>query len=80
MLYRAVRHGRVGKSPMKQGLAPKIPDILLDVTSLHVEVSQVGKGGRLRGREIKRWLGAAVLETKQKDRFTVESAWKKLRT
>jgi RNA:NAD 2'-phosphotransferase (TPT1/KptA family) len=65
---------------MKQGLAPKIPDILLDVTSLHVEVSQVGKGGRLRGREIKRWLGAAVLETKQKDRFTVESAWKKLRT
>ncbi len=80
MLYRAVRHGKVGKSPMKRGPAPKVPDILLDVISLHARVSQVGKGGELRGREIKQILGAAVLGTKYEDRFTVESAWKKLRT
>ncbi len=40
-LHRAVRNGKVGKSPMKRGPAPKIPDILLDVTSLHTEASQV---------------------------------------
>jgi hypothetical protein len=57
-----------------------MPDILLDVTSLHAEVSQVGKGGDRRGREIKQMLGAAVLGTKYEERFTVESAWEKLRT
>ena len=40
-LYWAVCHGKVGKSPMMQGPAPKMPDILLDVTSLHTEASQV---------------------------------------
>jgi hypothetical protein len=59
-LYKAVRNGKVGESPMKRGPAPKISDILLDVTSLHAEVSQVGKGGELRGREIKKMLGADV--------------------
>ena len=79
-LYRAVRHGKVGESPMKRGPAPKIPDVLLEVTSLHAEVSQVGEGGELRGREIKRILGAAVMGTKYEHTFTVESAWKKLRS
>jgi hypothetical protein len=79
-LYRAVRHGKVGESPMKRGPAPKIPDVLLEVTSLHAEVSQVGEGGELRGREIKRILGAAVIGTKYEHTFTVESAWKKLRS
>ncbi len=46
----------MGKSPMKQGPVPKIPDILLDVTSLHAGVSQVGKGGELRGRETSEFL------------------------
>lgn len=68
-LYRAVRHGKVGESPMKRGPAPKIPDVLLEVTSLHAEVSQVGEGGELRGREIKQILGAAVIGTKYEDTF-----------
>ncbi len=79
-LYRAVLHGKVGENPMKRGPDPKIPDILPDVTSLHAEVSQVGKGGELRGRGIKQMLGAAVLGTMHDDRFSVESAWKKLQT
>ncbi len=80
MLYGATRHGKVGKGPMKRGPTPMIPDILLDVTSLHAEGSQVGKGGELRGRDINQMLGAAVLGTKYEDTFTIESAWKKLRT
>ena len=79
-LYRAVRHGNIGVSPMKRGPASKIPDVLLDAVVLHAEVSQVGEGGELRGRDMKRMLGAAVLGTKYDDTFTVASAWKKLRT
>ena len=64
---------------MKRGPAPKIPDILLDVTSMHAEVSQVGEGGELRRRDLKRMLNAAVIGTKYEDTFSVESAFKELR-
>jgi hypothetical protein len=43
-------------------------------------VSQVGEGGELRGREIKRLIKAAVLGTRYDNSFAVDSAWKKLRT
>jgi hypothetical protein len=78
-LHRSVKAGHVGASPLKRGPAPKIPDILLDVVASHSEVSQVGNGGELRGRDIKRMLKAAVLGTKFESTFTVEAAWKKLR-
>ena len=61
-LYRALRQGRVGRSPSKRGPPPKIPDILLDVVASHSEVSQVGDAGELRGRDFKRMIGAAVWE------------------
>ena len=79
-LYRAVRQGRVGESPMKRGPAPKIPEILLDVCASHTEVSQVGEGGELRGRDIKRLINAAVLGTRYEKSFAIDSVWKKLRT
>jgi hypothetical protein len=78
-LHRAVKDGRVGDSPMKRGPAKKIPDILLDVVACHTGVSQVGDGGELRGRDIKRIMKAAVIGTKFENKFKVESAWKKLR-
>ena len=79
-LYRALRQGRVGRSPSKRGPPPKIPDILLDVVASHSEVSQVGDAGELRGRDFKRMIGAAVLGTRYERKFQVESVWKKLRT
>ena len=80
-LYRSIRQGKVGQSsPSKRGPPPKIPDILLDVVASHSEVSQVGNGGELRGRDIKRIMGAAVLGTSYENKFVIESAWKKLRT
>jgi hypothetical protein len=63
---------------MKRGPAKKIPDILLDVVACHTGVSQVGDGGELRGRDIKRIMNAAVIGTKFENKFKVESAWKKL--
>ena len=78
-LYRAVRNGRVGKSPVKRGPPPKVPDILLDTMACHTEVSQVGEGGDLNGRDIQRLLTAAVLDTKYDGSFTTAYAWKKLR-
>ena len=73
-----MRDGRADESPLKQGPLPKIPDILLEVDALHAEVSQVGEGGELRGRDIMRLIGAAVLGTKYDGTFKVESAFKKL--
>jgi hypothetical protein len=79
-LYRAVRHSKAGESPMKRGTAPTIPEVLIDVVTLHTEVSQVGKGGELRGRDIKLLIGAAILGTKHDNTFKINSVWKKLRT
>ncbi len=79
-LYRAVHCGHVGASPLKRGPTPRIPDILMDVIVTHTEVSQVGNGGELRGRDIKRLINAAVTGTKFETKFEVESVWKKLRT
>jgi hypothetical protein len=57
-----------------------IPEVLIDVVSLHTEVSQVGKGGELQGRDIKQLIGTAVLGTKYDNAFKIDSVWKKLRT
>jgi hypothetical protein len=78
-LHRAVKNGRIGVSPCKRGPEPKIPDLLLDITALHSEVSQVGTGGELRGKEFKIVMGAAVLGTQYEGTFKLQSAWKKLR-
>jgi hypothetical protein len=46
-LYRAIKEGRVGQSPLRKGPRTKIPDVLLNVTVTHAEVSQVGNSGKL---------------------------------
>ena len=79
-VYREVKKGNIGRSPPKKGPPTKIPDILLDVVATHSEVCQVGNGGELRGQGIKRLLGAAVLGTKYEKKFTIKSAWRKLRS
>ncbi len=62
-VHRAVQHGKIGQSPCKKGPHPKIPDVLLEISAAHSEISQVGSGGELRGRDFKRLIGAAVLGT-----------------
>ena len=73
-LYRAVNSGHVGASPLKRD-PPRaaIPDILLDVVAIHTEMSQLGKRGKLRGRDIKRTINAAVMGTKFEVTFQAES-------
>ena len=78
-LYRAVQYGKIGVSPCKKGPPTKIPELLLDLAATHSEVSQVGNGGELRGRDFKRLIGAAVLGTQYESKFEVNSVWRKLR-
>ena len=78
-VYRAVSNGLIGKSPMKKGPQTKIPSALLEVVAVHAEVCQVGDEGELRGREIKRLIGASVLGTKFENNFKVQSVWRKVR-
>ena len=78
-LYRAVSKGSNGESsPVKKGPAAKIPEVLLEVVAAHTQVSQCSDG-EMRGREIKRLIGAAIIGTEYNDRFKIESVWRKVR-
>ena len=77
-MYCAVKKGLAGKSPPKKGPPPKIPSVLLKAVATHVEVAQVGEG-ELKGRDIKRLIGASMKGTVFENTFKVETAWKKLR-
>ena len=74
-----MQHGNIGVSPCKKGPPTKIPELLLDLAATHSEVSEVGNGGELRGRDFKRLIGAAVLGTQYESQFGIESVWRKLR-
>ncbi len=65
-------------SPLTKGPKQKISDALVEIVAVHTEVCQVGKG-ELRGRDIKRITGAAVLGTEFNDKFKIESVWRKVR-
>lgn len=78
-VYSAIANGNAGKSPKKKGPPTKIPSELLQVVAVHSEVSQVSASGELRGRDIKRLIGAATLGTEFEGQFTVESVWRKVR-
>jgi hypothetical protein len=78
-LYKAIARGNAGKSPLKKGPTVRIPSALLEAVAVHAEVSQVSTDGELRGKDIKRLLGAATIGTKFEHQFTTESAWRKLR-
>ncbi len=74
-LHRAVQNGRIGVlSPCKRGPASKIPDLLIDLTATHFEVSQVGNGGELCGKDFKMVMGAAVLGTQYEGKFKIQAA------
>jgi hypothetical protein len=76
-VYCAVKNGLAGKTPPKKGPAPKVPEVLLKAVAAHVEVNQVGDG-ELRGKDIKRLIGASVAGTVHDGAFKVDTAFKKL--
>ncbi|KAI2493030.1 hypothetical protein MHU86_21504 [Fragilaria crotonensis] len=77
-VYQAAKDGRAGMSPPSRGPAPNIPGKFLEVVATHAEVSQVGDG-ELKGKEIKRLIGASMIGTEHEDRYTVEGVWQKVR-
>ncbi len=78
-VYRAVAKGNAGQSRMKKGPSSRIPQVIMEEVAAHAEVSQIGEG-ELRGQEIKKLIGAAVLGTEFDDHFKTELGWKKVRT
>jgi len=77
-VYQAAKDGLAGMSPKARGPAPKIPDSFLEMVATHAEVSQVGEG-ELKGRDVKRLIGASIVGTEHETRFKVESVWRKVR-
>ena len=78
-VYQAAKDGLAGTSPKKKGPAPKIPEKLMKVLATHAEVCQVGDG-ELKGRDVKRLIGALIVETPHEEAFQVESVWRKVRS
>ncbi|KAI2494414.1 hypothetical protein MHU86_20097 [Fragilaria crotonensis] len=77
-VYQAAKLGLAGKSPKKKGPEPKIPNKFLAAVATHAEVCQVGDG-ELRGRDLKRLIGASIAGTQYQTSFQVESVWRKVR-
>ncbi|KAI2507438.1 hypothetical protein MHU86_6930 [Fragilaria crotonensis] len=78
-VYSAIASGNAGKSPKKKGPNARIPKELVEVCGVHAEVCQVSASGELRGRDIKRLIGAATIGTEFEGQFTVESVWRRVR-
>ena len=63
-VYRAIAKGNTGKSPKKKDPTARIPnELLVEVVAVHANVFQVGASGEVRGRDLKRLIGAATLGT-----------------
>jgi hypothetical protein len=78
IVYQATKSGLVGVSPMKKGPAPKIPEKFMALVATHAEVCQVGDG-ELKGKDLKRLIGASIFGTPHADAYKPESVWRKVR-
>ena len=76
-VYQANNDGLTGTSPRKKGPPPKIPHKLLQMVALHAEVCQVGNG-ELRGKDLRRLIGASKVGTVHADSYKVNSVWRKV--
>ena len=76
-VYQATEDGRAGCSPTgKKGLEFKIPIKLMEMVTMHAAVCQIGDG-ELKGKDLKRLIGASMLGTPHADRYKPESVWRK---
>ena len=76
-LYRQTKNGMAGESPLKMGPPPKIPPIFLEVLSTHAQICQVSDG-KLKGKDIRRLIGASTVGSGFEDQFETGSVWRKL--
>jgi hypothetical protein len=76
-VYQAAKDGLAGTSPKKKGPEPKIPSKFLKVVATHAEVCQVGDG-ELKGRDVKRLIGASIVGTPCEAAFQIELVWRKV--
>jgi hypothetical protein len=76
-VYQANKDGLTGTSPRKKGPPPKIPHKLLQMVALHAEVCQIGDG-ELRGKDLRRLIGASKVGTVHADSYKVNSVWRKV--
>ena len=78
-VYQAAKDGLAGLSPTKKkGPPPRIPDKLLRMVAMHAKVSQVGNG-EMKGKDLKRLIGASMMGTPHEKKYKVESVWRKAR-
>jgi hypothetical protein len=63
---------------MKKGPAPKIPEKFMALVATHAEVCQVGDG-ELKGKDLKRLIGASMIVMPHADSYKPESVWRKVR-
>jgi hypothetical protein len=78
-IYQATKNGLAGVSPMKKGPQPKIQINFLEMVATHAEICQVGDG-ELRGKDLRRLIGASMVGTPHANAYKVESVWRKVRT
>ena len=74
-----VEDGIAGTSPKKNGPAPKIQHEFLETVATHAEVCQVGDG-ELRGKDLRRLIGASIVGTAHANLYKTELVWRKVRT
>ncbi|KAI2513446.1 hypothetical protein MHU86_920 [Fragilaria crotonensis] len=67
-----------GVSPKAKGPKVKIPEVFASMVATHAEVCQVGDG-ELKGRDLKRLIGASIVGTQHETAFKVESVWRRVR-
>lgn len=78
-VYEAARGCVVGGvSPKAKGPKVKIPEVFASMVATHAEVCQVGDG-ELKGRDLKRLIGASIVGTQHETAFKVESVWRRVR-
>ena len=71
-VFTAYKDGIAGTSPKKKGSAPKIQHEFLETVATHAEVCQVGDG-ELRGKDLRRLIGASIVGTAHTNLYKAES-------
>ena len=79
VVTRAVKEGRAGESPKKNGQPPKVPFSLLRTSNLHITLMQASGDGEADKKTMVAAIGAAIIGTKFEGNFSPLYAWENLR-
>jgi hypothetical protein len=78
IVNQAAKLGLSGTSPKKKGPVPKITHKFLEVEATHAEVCQQVGNDEMRGRDLKRLIGASIAGTQHEGLFQMQSVWRKV--